>query len=195
MDESPESIERSFCKSKGGQQDEKMVARGYIMEVTTLALTSLFYVPKVKDDILMVFDATTSGLNDSLWAPNFTFLSMVSLIMMVGLETHMFNLDFGGVFYSFQLSSFLEMYFGVGLVSYLGYKKDRQGTPLWMLWVSFMVGLVLFPYAAIQVLLWGSGVVMGDRREPNNPFRWDNIKLNLSGEPNYSPTTPWVSKF
>ena len=63
---------------------KKMVARGCIMEEMILSLTSFFYMPKVKDDILMVFDATISGLNDSLWDPNFMLLSMVILLIMVG---------------------------------------------------------------------------------------------------------------
>ena len=54
------------------------------MEEMILSLTSFFYMPKVKDDILMVFDATISGLNDSLWDPNFMLLSMVILLIMVG---------------------------------------------------------------------------------------------------------------
>ena len=48
----------------------KLVARGYITEGEILAMTPLFYVPKVTEDILMVFDATVSGLNNSLWDPN-----------------------------------------------------------------------------------------------------------------------------
>ena len=38
----------------------KLVARGYITEGVILELTLLFYVPKEKDDICMVFDATVS---------------------------------------------------------------------------------------------------------------------------------------
>ena len=112
-----------------------------------------------------------------------------------GPETHMVNLYFGGMFYSFQLSSFLEKYFGVGLVSYLGHKKYQQETPLWMLCIRLMMGLVLSPYAAVQGLLWESGVFMGDRRDPNMSFRCDKINFNLSVEPNYSPIIPWMSKF
>ena len=80
------------------------------------------------------------------------------------------------------------------LGSYLGHKKDRQGTSLWMLWVHLMMELVLYPYAAIQDLLWVSEVVRVDSRDPDNPFRWDNIRLNLPGDPSYSPKIPWMSK-
>ena len=69
------------------------------------------------------------------------------------------------------------------LGSYLGHKKGHQGRDLWMLWVCVMMGLVLFPYAAIHGMLWASELVMGDRNDPNNPFKWDKIRLNLPGEP------------
>ena len=73
----------------------KLVARGYITELVILALTSLFSVPKVTYDIRMVFDETVSGLNDYLWGPNFMLRSLVSLLMMVGPETQIEDIDVG----------------------------------------------------------------------------------------------------
>ena len=58
-----------------------------------------------------------------------------------------------------------------------------------------MMVLVLSPYAAIQGLLWVGEVVRGDRGDPDNPFRWYKIILNLPGNPIYSPTIPWMSNF
>ena len=64
-----------------------------------------------------------------------------------------------------------------------------------MHWVRLTMSLVLSPYTDIQGMLWVSEVVRGDRSEPNNLFRWDKIRLNLPGDPSYSPTIPWMSKF
>jgi hypothetical protein len=36
--------------------------------------------------------------------------------------------------------------------------------------------------------------IRGDRRDPNNVFRWDNVKLNLPGSEFYDPNRPWVYK-
>ena len=69
--------------------------------------------PKGTDDIHMVFDANLSRLNNSLWDPNFLLPSMVSLLVVVGLETHMVDLDVGLMFYNFQLSLMLANYCGV----------------------------------------------------------------------------------
>ena len=82
----------------------KLVARGYITEGVILALTYLLSVPKVTDDIRMVFDATMSGINDSLWDSKCMLPSMGIFLMMVGSETHMFDLDVGEMFYNFKLS-------------------------------------------------------------------------------------------
>ena len=49
----------------------KLVARGYITEGVILVPTSFFYVPKVTEDICMVFDSTVSRVNDYPWAPKF----------------------------------------------------------------------------------------------------------------------------
>lgn len=35
---------------------------------------------------------------------------------------------------------------------------------------------------------------MGNRHDANNPFRWDQIQLNLPTTERYDPTFPWVAK-
>ena len=86
---------------KVGNKTSKLVARSYITEGVILANTSFFSVPNGTDNICMVFDATASRLNGSLWAPNFMLSSIGSLLMMVVPETHMDDLDVGEMFYNF----------------------------------------------------------------------------------------------
>jgi hypothetical protein len=38
-------------------------------------------------------------------------------------------------------------------------------------------------------------VVVGDREEKNNPFRWDYVVLNLPGSSEYDPSMPRVYKW
>ena len=116
--------------------------------------------------------------------------SIVIFLMMVGLYRYMIDLDVGEMFYNFQLSLILANYCGLGLGYYMGHKKDRQGTPIWILWVRIMMVMVFSPYASMQGLLWASEVVRGDRSDPDNPFRWDKIRLNLPMDPSYYPTIP-----
>jgi hypothetical protein len=56
------------------------------------------------------------------------------------------------------------------------------------------MGLKSSPYQAVQAILVAKEVVRGDRRDPNNAFRWDTVRLNLPGSKEYDPRLPWVSK-
>ena len=78
----------------------------------------------------MVFDTTMIGLNDSLGDLTFTIPFMGILVMMVGPEMHMVDLEFRYMLYNFRLSLVLEKYCGVDLGPCLGHKRDREGTPL-----------------------------------------------------------------
>ena len=80
------------------------------------------------------------------------------------------------------------------LGTYLGHKRDQEVTPLWMICVLPMMGLILYPYSSIQVLLWSSEVVRGDRRDPSKTFMGDKFRLNLPGDLYYSTTLAWMSK-
>ena len=68
------------------------------MEGVILTMTYLFYVPKGAEYIRMLFGAALGGINDSLWDSKSTLLSMGSLLMIVGSETHMVDLDVGEMF-------------------------------------------------------------------------------------------------
>ena len=92
----------------------------------------------------MIFDATVSGIN-SLWDLKCMLPLMGSFIMMVGPKTQMVDLDVGEMFYNFRMYLVLENYCKVDLGSYMGHKKDRKSTPIWMCWVRLMICLVLSP--------------------------------------------------
>ena len=141
-----------------------------------------------------MFDVTLIGINDTLWDPNFIFPVMGSLLMMVSKNKHMVDIYVGDMFYNFRLCLVMENYCGVDLGSYLGYRKDHQGTTIWMLWVCPMMGLVLSPYAATQGLLWSSEVLMGYKSDYDNPLMWDKVILNLNGDPQYPPHLPVCQK-
>ena len=81
----------------------KLVAEGYITEGFILVLTYFFSMPKVTEDIRMVFYATVSRLNYSLWDTNLMFPSMGSLLILVGPEMNMVDLDVRGGGYNFKL--------------------------------------------------------------------------------------------
>lgn len=50
------------------------------------------------------------------------------------------------------------------------------------------------PYFCIKGELLETEVIQGDRRDPNNPYRWFKIILNLPGSKGYDPREPRVWK-
>jgi hypothetical protein len=51
------------------------------------------------------------------------------------------------------------------------------------------------PYYAVHFYYWAEELARGNRRDAYNPLRWDFIKLNLIGDPNWNPALPRVMKW
>ena len=50
------------------------------------------------------------------------------------------------------------------------------------------------PYNACRTFMWGEVLIRGNPSDETSPFQWNNVELNLPGDPFYDPTRPWVSK-
>lgn len=171
------------------------------------SLTRFFAVQKGEDDIRMVYNGTASGLNDVLWAPNFGLPTVDSAARATNVETWMGDLDLGEMFLNFMIDPKIRPYCGVDLTPYLkdpisendeGSCSSSDATPaIWERWERCLMGLKPSPYNAIQSFLWAEEIIRGSRRDPNNIFRWDRVRLNLPGDSrrSYDPTSPWVSKW
>ena len=66
---------------------------------------------------------------------------------------------------------------------------------MWECWHRMAMGMRPSPWVTIRLLMWMMEVVVGDRKETSNPFRWDCIRLNLPGDENYDSTMPRVYKW
>ena len=49
------------------------------------------------------------------------------------------------------------------------------------MWDRDIMGLTDFPYHACQAVTWAKCIAMGDLLDPNNPFAWEKVVLNLPG--------------
>ena len=80
---------------------ETMVAKSYL-EVG-LVRTSLHYfaVPKGENDIRVVFDGTSCGLNEALWSPNFFPSTSRNAAELPSFDSWMADADFGEFFHNF----------------------------------------------------------------------------------------------
>jgi hypothetical protein len=57
------------------------------------------------------------------------------------------------------------------------------------------MGLKPSPYMAVHFYYFAEEFARGDRRSKTNPLRWDQVKLNLPGDPQYNPSLPRVMKW
>ena len=122
--------------------------KGYIKPNSNVkSLTHFFQVPKtwkdgpsakVVDEIRMVYDATKSGLNDSVWAPWFQMPTVESHLRSVEAGTYMADCDVGEMFLNFMLEPRLRLHAGVDLSkiflegtpdNLLAFKDSSEGTP------------------------------------------------------------------
>lgn len=91
-----------------------MRKRRYIAPGFVSSLTSFVVVPKGSDDIRMVYDASVSGLNDSIWVPRFPLPTIRTHLRAVEECTpYMADLDVGEMFLNFVLHSDLRALCGV----------------------------------------------------------------------------------
>ena len=171
----------------------KVRTRRYIAPGFVTSLTSFFAVPKGEDDIRMVYDASVSGLNDTIWIPRFPLPTIQTHLRSVQEGTWMADLDIGEMFLNFVLHSDLRNLSGVDLTEYTD-DVDELGQVLWEVWQRCAMGLKPSPYQAVQAMMIAEEVIRGDPKDSKNPYRWDVVRMNLPGRPDYDPTLPWVSK-
>jgi hypothetical protein len=141
----------------------------------------------------MVYDASVSGLNDSIWVPRFPLPTIQTHLRSVQEGTWMADLDIGEMFLNFILHSDLRHLSGVDLTEYTD-DVDELGQIVWEVWQRCAMGLKPSPYQAVQAMMVAEETIRGDPKDPKNPYRWDVVRMNLPGKTDYDPTLPWVSK-
>jgi hypothetical protein len=184
----------------------KVLKRGYLQPVQyskDQSLMHYFSVPKGEDDIRMVYDGSKCGLNGVTFAPWFAVPTSSTLERTVMPHTVQGDNDFGDMFLNFQLHNDLQRFTGVdasdllhddGAVSWLKQVNYDCADGVIFTWDRPAMGLTGSPYQAVQTATRGKQVILGDRKDRSNPFRWDTVELNLPGSVAYNPTLPWIFK-
>ena len=128
----------------------------------------------------MVYDASKSGLNDSIWVPRFPLPTINTHLRAVEPGTWMGDLDIGEMFLNFPLHSSLQELCGVDLTHYVEKLSPKvlKVTPAWAMrqiaWTRCAMGLRSSLYQAVQ------GALVAEERDQSNVFRWDRVP-NLPG--------------
>ena len=170
---------------------EKVLDRRYMGVGIVKSLTAFFDVPKGTEDIRMVYDGTVNGFNDSIEVPRFGLPTVKSHLRAMAPGYHMVDADVGECFLNFHLHTSLQPYVGVDLTSFMPLENSRYH---WVRWNRAGMGLKSSPYQACQAMMVVEEVIRGNRKDKQNPFRWDDVVENLPGSENYDPTKPWIYK-
>ena len=163
----------------------KVRNKGYVAEGTVLSMINCFAVEKGDSDIRLVYDGTKSGLNECVWAPNFFLPSVDSMLMNMDVHTWCADLDLAEMFLNYPLHKNIVPYTGVDYTAIL-----KSETSVWLRWQRMFMGFTPSPYVTGKLFGWTIDVIMGDRWDMKNPFRWDSIAENLPGMTTYVPSKP-----
>jgi hypothetical protein len=186
--EKNETVRRQVVEKIAKVRKRKYISAGYVW-----SLTDFFCVPKGDHDIRMVYNGTSSGLNDALWVPSFPLPTVDSLLRAVHPGTWMADTDLGEMFLNFVLHSSLRELAGVDVTHFRGSWEKQDGL-CWERWTRCAMGLKPSPYQTTQAMLFAEDVIRGDPEAEGNVFRWDSVRLNLPGSETYDPSLPWVYK-
>ncbi len=112
---------------KEREKVQKVRDRRYISKGKVESVTSFFSVPKGSSDIRMVYNGTSCGLNDAVYAPWFPMPTADSHLRAVDVGTFMDDCDIGKMFLNFMLDEAMRPFAGVDLTELF---KDEAKTKL-----------------------------------------------------------------
>ena len=178
-----------------------MLRRSYLDSGFVSNSLHFFAVPKGDADIRVVFDGTSSGLNETLWAPNFYLPSARAASLNLSFSTWMSDMDFGEMFHNFFMDPSIRKCAGVKITPIVTRLKNipledgQTSKPEFLRWSRLFMGMKPSPYNAVRYYYWGEEFARGNPATLNNPMGFDRIRLNLPGSTTYDPGLPKVIKW
>lgn len=134
----------------------------------------------VIQDWRIVYDAGVNGLNDAMWVSSFWMPNVQSLLRILDTNSWMEDRDMGEMFINFPLHRSVRKCTDVNLRP-LAFAKNSEFGVDWQEWRRCLMG-------------FRSEVIRGNRHNPDNPFQWKEVILNLPGTPSYNPNKVWIGK-
>ncbi|KAL7564651.1 hypothetical protein ACA910_009338 [Epithemia clementina (nom. ined.)] len=160
-------------------------------------MTDYFDVPKGYDNIRMVDNGTSAGLNASLWAPSVWLPTAATALRNVSYYSYCVDMDLGEMFLNFPLDTSIRPYSGIDLrpvFPLLSPKAQGRGAER-MRWNWNFMGLLPSPFNCIVFFYLAEEIILGPSIGATNPCRYDQIRFNLPGSSDYDPRLPWVMKW
>jgi hypothetical protein len=126
----------------------KILKRGYVtipdMPFFIRSLIDYFDIPKGLN-IRILYNGTSCGLNDALWAPHFWLPTPALAGRVLGFGYYMVDIDLGKMFLNFPLPSVLKRYSGVDVTAF-----NLKEAPAWGHWTRCWMGLKPSPYMSVR---------------------------------------------
>jgi len=184
---------------------KKSLLRGYLIPEKFSNIKNLidfFAVPKA-EDIRMVQNGSSCGLNKSIWASNFWLPNATSMTRVLGFNYKAVDLDLGEMFLNFPLEQNLISYSGMDLSPYkkdlrefvFDSKTSSENSKLYVVNARNWMGLRPSPEWSCRFYYLAEEFVRGNEKEKSNPLRWDRVVLNLIGNADFNPALPNVFKW
>ena len=161
-----------------------------------------FQIPKGTSDIRMVLNGTSSGLNASVFTPNFWLPYSPTMTWLLHYEYKYIDLDVGECFLNYGIYNELIPYSGLDLTCFREYiKRDFPDMPhlhdkrLAAVWTRTWFGFRQSPEVSFIFHHLAEEIIRGDRRDRHNSLRFDRVVINAIGNKDYNPSLPNVFKF
>lgn len=145
----------------------------------------MFDVPKGDADIRMVYDGSKSGLNDALWAPWFPLPTAESFFDVLEPGYWLSDNDMGDFFLNFPMHEDLQKYCGVDITGLFPFTEEEKAMLRIAIWTRCAMGLTNSPHIATLQAGRSNRLILGRPSDPNNPFGWTFVVLNLPGTRDY----------
>ena len=180
-------------KYKMKEKISKVRNKRYVQPGPVASLIRYFPVPK-GEDIQMVYNGTDSGFNEMVWIPSFRLPTINTLLRGTSPTTWMVDLDISEMFLNFVLDEDASKYVGIDLTPIFGDKiKEENQRVIWERYTRCAMGLAVSPNHTIRATLIAEEFLTGLPWDFNNPFHYNEVRLNLPGTISYVPNTPWFS--
>jgi len=182
----------------------KGIKRGYLKFIPSWRVKNLidyFGVPKA-DDIRMVQNGSSCGLNSSVWASNFWLPTSQSMTRVLGYNYKSVYIDLGEMFLNFPLDPELIPYSVMDVTCFRqNIIKEIPTVPLpdkkrvYLANTRCWMGFRPSPEWSCRFYYLAEEFIRGNESDPSNPLHWSEIKLNLIGNENFNPSLPNVMKW
>ena len=153
-------------------------------------------------DIRVVYNATSYLFNEAVWAPSFMLPTADTAVRQLSFDYHQVDLEMGEMFLNFPMPTRLQSYLGVRTEAVVPVINQLKGPMSWRkviltvkeVWTRMLMGFRPSPYNSVKHYYHAEEFIIGDHAELDNPFRWDRVILNLTGQSLFDPRVPWVYK-